>query len=94
MEAPMTVYKILVLEDDVVQINNELAERVFYTSEHLMDITKAIDENLACYETREEHDDANGDLEVEDEDDEDNLLFLKDDEEFRDEDDDHERGEN
>jgi len=87
----MTVYKIIVVEDDICNFNDDTAERVFYTSEQIMDITKAIDENVACYQTREEHDDANGELEAEDEDDD----ILEDDEEEEDfRDDEHSRGEN
>ena len=56
----MTIYRILVMDDDN---DGDDAELMLFTSEALFDIKHAIEKNLAVFDTREEYDEANADEE-------------------------------
>jgi len=59
----MNVYRITITVDECGD-----PELIFYTSEELSDIQHVLERELAIYESRQEHDKANGDIPTGDED--------------------------
>jgi hypothetical protein len=64
----MTVYRITIVNDDTSDVLD-----IIYTDEPLFDIKHAIDNHVSTYDTREELDEANRDLEGEDNEDGDDI---------------------